>query len=114
MDKMSRDPGQNDHLIIYNNNINNNIGENEKISNADASPIPTGYDVETELVDVNEKKTKRKTKKQQRYDEVLSNTEFNDLLHKGITEERDIKEIDTLWSEFVDLRCSKDYKAFTD
>ncbi len=123
--KMIRDPNQNDEgpsskwlpNNIYNNinnNIYNNIGENKNFSNADASPIPTGCDVETGLIDVDEKKTKRKTKKQQRYDEVLSSTEFNDLLHNGITEERDIKEIDTLWSEFVDLRCSKDYKAFTD
>lgn len=106
-------PGQNDHLIIYNNNINNNIGKTENFSNANASPSVCECDVETKLDD-SEKKSKRKTKKQQRYEEVLSSIEFNTLLHDGLAEEKDIAEVDTLWSEFVELRCSKDYRAFTD
>ena len=31
-----------------------------------------------------------------------------------MTNEIEKEEIKTLWSEYVELRCSKDYRAFTD
>lgn len=111
-DKMSGVPVTKCHPnnIVY-NNINNNIRQTEKNSNTSVLPTET-ENVKTELD--NDKKSKRKTKKQQRYDEVMSSPEFNDLLHEGLSNTDDIKEIDTLWSEFIDLRCSKDYRALTD
>lgn len=111
-DKMSGVPVTKCHPnnIVY-NNINNNIRQTEKNSNTSVLPTETD-NVKTELD--NSKKSKRKTKKQQRYDEVMSSPEFNDLLHEGLSNTDDIKEIDTLWSEFIDLRCSKDYRALTD
>lgn len=114
------DPWQNDHLIIYNNsiynNINNNIGEQENFSNADASPSVSECDVETGLDSEthSKPKAKRKTKKQQRYDEVMTSTEFTTTVLEWITNEVEQEEIKTLWSEYVELRCSKDYRAFTD
>lgn len=96
--------------IVY-NNINNNIRKNKKNSSAKASPT-SDVIVETKL-DKNEKRKQRETKKQQRYNEVISSTEFNTILHDGL-DEKDFTEVDALWSEFVELRCSKDYKAFTD
>ena len=117
--KMIRDPNQNDEgpsskwlpNSIY-NNINNNIRQTENFSNADASPT-SDVDVKTELVDATQK-PKRKTKKEQRYDEVVTSTEFTTTVLEGITNEVEQEEIKTLWSEFVELRCSKDYRAFTD
>ena len=106
------DPWQNDHLIVYNNNINNNIRQTENFSNADASPTGA-VDVNTELVDTTQM-PKRKTKKEQRYDEVMASTEFTTIVLAGITNEAEQEEIKTLWGEFVELRCSKDYRAFTD
>lgn len=97
---------------IKNNNKNNNIGAQKKNSNAGA--LPASDVVVDSKLDKGSAKKQRKTKKQQRYDEVVSSVEFNTLLHEGLTEEKDIVEIDTLWSEFVDLRCSKDYRALTD
>lgn len=94
-------------------NKNNNIGAQKNFSNANASPCVCERDTETKLDDSG-KKSKHKTKKQQRHEEVVSSIEFNTLLHDGLTEEKDIAEVDTLWSEFVELRCSKDYRAFTD
>lgn len=98
-----------------NNNKNNNIGEQKNFSNADASPS-TELDVETELDSETHKepKAKRKTKKQQRYDEVMTSTEFTTTVLEWITNEVEQEEIKTLWSEYVELRCSKDYRAFTD
>lgn len=93
-------------------NKNNNIGAQKNFSNADASPS-SGWDVDTVLDDCVAKK-KRKTKKQQRFDEVLSSTEFTTTVLEGITNEVEQEEIKTLWSEFVEMRCSKDYRAFTD
>ena len=90
----------------------NNIRQTENFSSADASPTE-GCDVITEL-DSETKKTKRKTKKQQRYDEVMTSTEFTTTVLAGITNEVEQEEIKTLWSEFVEMRCSKDYRAFTD
>ena len=117
--KMIRGSNQNDEgpsskwlpNNIYNNIYNNNIRQTENFSNTSVLPTET-ENVKTELD--NDKKSKRKTKKQQRYDEVMSSPEFNDLLHEGLSNTDDIKEIDTLWSEFIDLRCSKDYRALTD
>lgn len=97
--------------IVY-NNINNNIRQTENFSNADASPT-SDVDVKTELVDTTQK-PKRKTKKEQRYDEVMASTEFTTTVLAGITNEVEQEEIKTLWGEFVELRCSKDYRAFTD
>lgn len=90
----------------------NNIGEQKFFSNADASPT-SDVDVKTELVDTTQK-PKRKTKKEQRYDEVMTSTEFNATVLEWITNEVEKEEIKTLWSEYVELRCSKDYRAFTD
>lgn len=95
-------------------NKNNIIGEQKILSNADASPSVSEYNVETELDEWDGKKTKRKTKKQQRYDEVVTSTEFNTTLLEWISDENDKEEITSLWNEYVELRCSKDYKAFTD
>lgn len=110
-------PAQNDPLIIYNNsiynNINNNIGEQENFSNADASPSSLQPSAETKLWE-SAAKPKRKTKKQQRYDEVMTSVEFNTTVLEWITNEVEKEEIKTLWSEYVELRCSKDYRAFTD
>ena len=92
-------------------NKNNIIGKQKNFSNADASPT-SEVDVKTELVDETPK-PKRKTKKQQRYEEVVTSTEFNTLLHEWL-DEKDFPEIDTLRWEYVELRCSKDYRAFTD
>ena len=64
---------------IENNNKNNIIGEQKNLSNADASPTPTEYDVKTGL-DSETHKVKRKTKKEQRYNEVTTSTEFNTTL----------------------------------
>lgn len=119
-DKMSGGPVTKCHPnnIVY-NNINNNIRQTENFSNADASPsslqpsAETGLgqcDVETDI----KQKPKRKTKKQQRYDEVTSSTEFNTTVLDWITNETEKEEIKTLWNEYVELRCSKDYRAFTD
>jgi len=112
-DKMSGVPVTKCHPnnIVY-NNINNNIRQTENFSNASASPS-SGWDVDTVLDDWAAKK-KRKTKKQQRYDEVLSSAEFTTAVLAGITNEVEQEEIKTLWSEFVEMRCSKDYRAFTD
>lgn len=93
------------------NNKNNNIGE-KNFSNADASPS-SDVVVDSKLSDGNTKKL-RKTKKQQRYDEVVSSVEFNTAVLEWITNEVEKEEIKTLWSEYVELRCSKDYRAFTD
>jgi len=70
--------------------------------------------VETKLVETVKSKKPKKTKKQQRYDEIISSGEFNSLLHEGISNIKDLMEIDTLWSEYIELRCSKDYRALTD
>lgn len=112
-DKMSGVPVTKCHPnnIVY-NNINNNIRQTENFSNADASPT-SDVDVKTELVDTTQK-PKRKTKKEQRYDEVMASTEFTTTVLAGITNEVEQEEIKTLWGEFVELRCSKDYRAFTD
>lgn len=112
-DKMSGVPVTKCHPnnIVY-NNINNNIRQTENFSNADASPT-SDVDVDTELIDCGTKK-KRKTKKQQRYDEVMTSTEFTTTVLAGITNEVEQEEIKTLWGEFVEMRCSKDYRAFTD
>lgn len=99
---------------IENNNKNNIIGEQKFLSNADASPSCNEHDVKTELDEWDGKKTKRKTKKQQRYNEVTTSTEFNTTLLDWITNEKDKEEIAILWNEYVELRCSKDYRAFTD
>ena len=117
--KMIRGSNQNDEgpsskwlpNSIY-NNINNNIRQTENFSNADASPT-SDVDVKTELVSETQK-PKRKTKKEQRYDEVMASTEFTTTVLAGITNEAEQEEIKTLWGEFVELRCSKDYRAFTD
>lgn len=115
-DKMSHPPVTKCHPnnIVY-NNINNNIRQTENFSNADASPS-TELDVETELDSEthSKPKAKRKTKKQQRYDEVMTSTEFTTTVLEWITNEVEQEEIKTLWSEYVELRCSKDYRAFTD
>ena len=100
---------------IENNNKNNNKANTENFSNADASPsnvcdVETGLDSETH----SKTKAKRKTKKQQRYDEVMTSTEFTTTVLEWITNEVEQEEIKTLWSEYVELRCSKDYRAFTD
>lgn len=125
--KMIRGSNQNDEgpsskwlpNSIYNNIYNNNKARTENFSNADASPsslqpsAETGLgqrDVETDI----KQKPKRKTKKQQRYDEVTSSTEFNTTVLDWITNETEKEEIKTLWNEYVELRCSKDYRAFTD
>ena len=121
--KMIRGSNQNDEgpsskwlpNSIYNNIYNNNKANTENFSNADASPsseldVETGLDDETH----SKPKAKRKTKKQQRYDEVMASTEFTTTLLEWITNEVEQEEIKTLWSEFVELRCSKDYRAFTD
>lgn len=102
--------------LEYNTTNNNNIGAQKKISNADASPSSLQPSAETELDNETRKepKTKRKTKKQQRYDEVMTSTEFNTTVLEWITNEVEQEEIKTLWSEYVELRCSKDYRAFTD
>lgn len=112
-DKMSGVPVTKCHPnnIVY-NNINNNIRQTENFSNADASPTGA-VDVKTELVN-DTQKPKRKTKKEQRYDEVMASTEFTTTVLAGITNEAEQEEIKTLWGEFVELRCSKDYRAFTD
>ena len=70
--------------------------------------------VETKLVETTKSKKSKKTKKQQRYDEIISSGEFNNLLHEGISNIKDLMDIDTLWSEYIELRCSKDYRALTD
>ena len=93
------------------NKNNNIIGEQKNFSNADASPT-SEVDVKTELVDETPK-PKRKAKKQQRYEEIVTSAEFNTLLHEWL-DEKDFPEIDTLRWEYVELRCSKDYRAFTD
>jgi hypothetical protein len=59
-------------------------------------------------------KTKRKSQKQQRYEQVMSSIEFTAILLRGVESEADKKELLSLWGEYVELRCSKDYKAFTD
>lgn len=97
---------------IKNNNKNNNKARTENFSNADASPS-SDVVVDSKLSDDNAKKP-RKTKKQQRYDEVVSSVEFNTTVLEWITNEVEKEEIKTLWSEYVELRCSKDYRAFTD
>lgn len=115
--KMIRGSNQNDEgpsskwlpNSIY-NNIYNNIDGAQKNFCPPASCQPTA---DTELWQLTAK-PKRKTKKQQRYDEVMSSTEFNTTVLKWITNEVEKEEIKTLWSEYVELRCSKDYKAFTD
>lgn len=95
------------------NNKNNNIRQTENFSNADASPSVSD-NVETKLVETVKSKKPKKTKKQQRYEEIISSGEFNNLLHEGISNPRDLMDIDTLWSEYIELRCSKDYRALTD
>lgn len=97
---------------IENNNKNNNKARTENFSNADASPS-SDVVVDSKLSKNNTKKP-RKTKKQQRYDEVMDSVEFNTTVLEGITNEVEKEEIKTLWSEYVELRCSKDYRAFTD
>lgn len=117
--KMIRGSNQNDEgpsskwlpNSIY-NNIYNNISE-KKFSNADASPSSLQPSAETKLGEPTVK-PKRKTKKQQRYDEVMASTEFNTTVLEWITNEVEKEEIKTLRSEYVELRCSKDYRAFTD
>lgn len=113
-DKMSGVPVTKCHPnnIVY-NNINNNIRQTENFSNADASPSSLQPSAETKLSNDNTKKP-RKTKKQQRYDEVMDSVEFNTTVLEWITNEVEKEEIKTLWSEYVELRCSKDYRAFTD
>ena len=98
---------------IENNNKNNNKANTENFSNADASPSSLQPSAETKLWG-STAKPKRKTKKQQRYDEVMDSVEFNTTVLEGITNEVEQEEIKTLWSEFVEMRCSKDYRAFTD
>lgn len=112
-DKMSGVPVTKCHPnnIVY-NNINNNIRQTENFSNADASPS-SDVVVDSKLSNGSVKKP-RKTKKQQRYDEVMDSVEFNTTVLEGITNEIEKEEIKTLWSEFVEMRCSKDYRAFTD
>lgn len=44
----------------------------------------------------------------------MNSTEFTTTVLAGITNEVEQEEIKTLWGEFVELRCSKDYRAFTD
>ena len=118
--KMIRHPNQNDEGVsskwlpnsIYNNIYNNNIGEQKNFSNADASPS-SEWDGKTEL-DSETKKAKRITKKQQRRNEIVTSSEFNTTLLDWITNEVEQEEIKTLWSEYVELRCSKDYRALTD
>lgn len=97
---------------IKNNNKNNNKANTENFSNADASPS-SDVVVDSKLSNDSVKKP-RKTKKQQRYDEVMDSVEFNTTVLEGITNEVEKEEIKTLWSEFVEMRCSKDYRAFTD
>lgn len=97
---------------IKNNNKNNNKASTENFSNADASPS-SDVVVDSKLSNDSVKKP-RKTKKQQRYDEVMDSVEFNTTVLEGITNEIEKEEIKTLWSEFVEMRCSKDYRAFTD
>ena len=76
-DKMSGVPVTKCHPnnIVY-NNINNNIRQTENFSNADASPSSLQPSAETGLGEPTAK-PKRKTKKQQRYDEVMTSKEFN-------------------------------------
>ena len=97
---------------IKNNNKNNKKANTENFCNADASPS-SDVVVDSKLNNSNTKKP-RKTKKQQRYDEVMDSVEFNTTVLEWITNEVEKEEIKTLWSEYVELRCSKDYRAFTD
>ena len=97
---------------IKNNNKNNNKAHTKNFSNADASPS-SDVVVDSKLNNGNTKKP-RKTKKQQRYDEVMDSVEFSTTVLEWITNEIEQEEIKTLWSEFVEMRCSKDYRAFTD
>ena len=70
---------------IENNNKNNNKANTENFSNADASPS-SDVVVDSKLSNGNTKKP-RKTKKQQRYDEVMDSVEFNTTVREGITNE---------------------------
>lgn len=94
------------------NNKNNIYKANKNFCNTE-SVLPTdGECVKTELE--HNQKNKRKTKKEQRRDEILSSTDFNNTLHEWITSPEDIEDIDTLRRDFIELRCSKDYRAITD
>ena len=107
-------PGQNDHLIIYNNSIYNNIDNNIDSSQKNfCSPTACESGVETGLVWGVDKKSKRKSQKQKRYEEVMTSPEFTATLCHGIESESAKQELISLWGEYVELRCSKDYKAFT-
>lgn len=109
-------PGQNEPLYIYNNNsIYNNIDNNIYSSQKNfCSPTACESGVETGLVCDGDKKSKRKSQKQKRYEEVMTSTEFTSILCRDIESEEAKQELISLWGEYVELRCSKDYKAFTD
>lgn len=110
-------------LIIVNNkkNNNNSIGAQKNFCSPDAlrastdtANAETGLSDDSEVKKKEKPKTKRKSQKQKRYEEVITSPEFTATLCRGIESESAQKELISLWGEYVELRCSKDYKAFTD
>lgn len=106
---------------IIDNNIYNNIGAQKNFcspnalrASTDTANAETGLSDDDEVKKEEKPKTKRKSQKQQRYEQVMSSAEFTSILFRDVESESDKKELLSLWGEYVELRCSKDYKAFTD